>query len=554
MTPHESPAWQMDVTHVDAAELSSYGPFPKSAEGEVLSALLEDIEGESRGREGVLIDYRSAVTDEDRREQAEAVLKSVANVGAAASLARVIEVLYFAGRQGTLRKYSLKFPAYNILDEFFVGSIVPQGPRLLRRPRPTEGGWKLFGRSIDFPIGIPASVLTNNSEWVSYFFRQGYNVITTRTVRSRYRQANVAPNWVFVPSRTTPLSLDEEWGVVVADPSDWVDAGDPNVTTSNSFGVPSYDPENWQDDLRETLSNVEDGQILIVSVMGDAYMGEDHPADIRMEARATDFVLVAKLAAEAGADFIELNLSCPNSLREDAQGVQPPLCEDIVATSDVVHRVRAALPSNVKLIAKLSYLPEPDLRELLEECGRDLDGVAGINTFATKVVNRSGQPTFPGRERAGVSGIAIRNHGLEFVRRMARLRLILDLDLEILGMGGITDPTSFKAMYDAGANAVLSASGVFANPFLAQQCIRDFDGALRTARPILNDSDLEEVLMEKLEDLLPHGMKQAADGGPDRFDVAVRLAIPGADSLEALDVLLKKGAVAVNDAGVLLLP
>jgi tRNA-dihydrouridine synthase len=38
-------------------------------------------------------------------------------------------------------------------------------------------------------------------------------------------------------------------------------------------------------------------------------------------------------------------------------------------------------------------------------------------------------------------------------------------------MGGVTDPASFEALFALGADAVQSASGAFANPYLARDCV-----------------------------------------------------------------------------------
>jgi dihydroorotate dehydrogenase len=45
-------------------------------------------------------------------------------------------------------------------------------------------------------------------------------------------------------------------------------------------------------------------------------------------------------------------------------------------------------------------------------------------------------------------------------------------------MGGVTDPASFAALYGAGADAVQSASGAFADPFLARDCIAAYGDTL----------------------------------------------------------------------------
>ena len=45
-------------------------------------------------------------------------------------------------------------------------------------------------------------------------------------------------------------------------------------------------------------------------------------------------------------------------------------------------------------------------------------------------------------------------------------------------MGGVTDPASFEALFTAGADAVQSAAGAFADPLLAQKCITELGETL----------------------------------------------------------------------------
>jgi dihydroorotate dehydrogenase len=376
-------------------------------------------------------------------------------------------VLFLAGHAGVLAAAGVPTPAYDVLGSYRDNLTTPVGPRLARRPVAGGRRWRVLGRDVGFPIGVPACVLNGGEAWVRHFAANGYSVLTYKTVRSRAHEPNAQPNWVFAARLTQPLPPGAA-AEVTADPWDWVPPGSPGVSTVNSFGVPSPAPEEWMADLERSLAAVDDDQLLLVSVMGE---GDG-------TALVDDFARTARLAEEVGASVVELNLSCPNTLSTSAAGVKPPLCLDADATVAVVEGVRRALDDRTGLVAKLSWLDEPRLAALVPRLAPLVDGVAGINTLQSRVRRSDGEPTFPGRELAGLSGIAVRDSALDFTRRLVALREAGGRRFDVLAMGGVTDSVSFEALFALGADAVQSASGAFADPFLARDCVEALGGSL----------------------------------------------------------------------------
>jgi dihydroorotate dehydrogenase len=374
-------------------------------------------------------------------------------------------VLVTAGHGGLLAAHGVRTPSYDLLRSYRENLTTPIGPRLPERPRAGDRRWRVLGRDVGFPVGVPACVLVGGEEWVRFHARNGFSVLTYKTVRSRAHEPNAQPNWTFVPR--------PPGDVVVSDPWDWTAPGSPDVSTVNSFGVPSPAPEEWAADLERSLAAVEDDQLLLVSVMGSG----DGPALVE------DFVTTARLAQEAGATVVELNLSCPNTLAASPDGVRPPLCLDADATVAVVEAVRRDLDDRTGLVAKLSWLDADRLTALVPRLAPLVDGVAGINTVASRVVRSDGAPTFPGRAVAGLSGAAVRAPALEFTRRLVALREAGGRHFDVLAMGGVTDVASFAALWEAGADAVQSAAGAFADPFLARDCITALGGTLPRSVP-----------------------------------------------------------------------
>jgi dihydroorotate dehydrogenase len=425
--------------------------------------------------DGLTDAFVAGVTRFARPPQAELDALTAAAEGLAARLAAgqaddadlplLTRVLFSAGHGGLLAACGVRTPSYDVARSYRENLLTPVGPRLPSRPRAGGRRWRVLGRDVGFPIGVPACVLNGGEEWVRYHAGNGFSVLTYKTVRSRAHEPNAQPNWTFAPR--------PPGDVVVSDPWDWVEPGSPDVSTVNSFGVPSPAPEEWMPDLERSLAAVDDDQLLLVSVMGE---GDG-------TGLVDDFARTARLAQEAGATVVELNLSCPNTLASTADGVKPPLCLDADATLAVVEGVRRALDDRTGLVAKLSWLDEDRLASLVPRLAPLVDGVAGINTVASRVVRSDGEPTFPGRALAGLSGAAVRGAALDFTHRLVALRAAGGHSFDVLAMGGVTDVASFAALYAAGADAVQSASGAFADPYLARDCIAALGDTLPRVTP-----------------------------------------------------------------------
>ena len=318
--------------------------------------------------------------------------------------------------------------------------------------------WRLFGKDVAFPIGVPASVLTATADWVGYYARCGFNVLTYKTVRSQAWAAHEDPNWVFLNNLNAPLSLTDDLPVAVGDKLTWP-ANPKSFSMANSFGVPSFAPDKWQPDVKEAHRRLNANQLLIVSVMGCYEKYQD-------EAMVEDFALVAHLAEEAGARIIGLNVSCPNSVDPQTKTVKNALCELLEDTTRIVDAVRNKISSDTQLILKLAYMDREALNRVVVPLVADgrVQAISGINTLQMKVDRPTdGKPAFTGRDKAGVSGTAIRNYGLQFVRWLSDIRAQNKLSFDIIGMGGVMTAEDVFDYQRAGATVVQTATGAFFN-------------------------------------------------------------------------------------------
>lgn len=374
--------------------------------------------------------------------------------------------------QPLLEALAISFPAYNYLESYEQnlegpwqispsGSII-SGDAIWNRP-----SWKVLGFDLGFPIGIPASVLTVNSKWIHYYAQRGFNIFTYKTVRSHAFPTHHPPNWLFARQLDSPLSETEtELPRVIIDERSW--PKDPRAFSMvNSFGVSSFAPDVWQQDVAETLGLLAPWQLLIVSVMGSSEKYQD-------EDLVSDFVRVARLAEEAGARAIELNLSCPNRVKPDTGLVEDTLlCESVDDAIRVTHKVRDGLSNDeTRLVVKLGQMEREDLRTLIQEIAPDIDGVAGINTISVEACDQSGNPGFVGtvdhpdshRKKAGLSGIAIQAKAQRFLADVLSVKREQGVELDVLAMGGVMTADDVDRRLQAGAAAVQVATIAFFDP------------------------------------------------------------------------------------------
>lgn len=323
-------------------------------------------------------------------------------------------------------------------------------PKLPARPRRLPAGppMSLFGRQIECPVGISAGPLPN-AEWIQAYARLGYGLLTYKTVRTVARQAFVQPNLVFC--RLGEPSVAETRAPRNPDPA--------AITWAVSLGLPSADPDEWRADVKRARSRLGEGQLLIVSVAGTPMPGGDG------EQLAEDYARGAQWAAEAGADVVEVHLSCPNTMGEHPQMI----FEDKALSARIVGRVRRTLGSH-PVIAKLGATPSPrTLHELATRLAPWLDGFILVNGLQRRVVKQDGVPAFPGvgRELAGISGAAIYEHCRVQVEELIAWRKAGAWNRAILAVGGITTVERARDMLAAGADAAMVATAALADPLFA---------------------------------------------------------------------------------------
>jgi dihydroorotate dehydrogenase len=340
-------------------------------------------------------------------------------------------------------------PARTYLENFERGpfSLFAEGCVYAQTGEPR---YKFLGHEVYLPLGIPAGPLLNG-RFVKAALDQGFDIPVYKTVRTRKFQSHEWPNVLAVrPDGNLPLDSGPLIGTE--------DYSEP-LSITNSFGVPSFDPEFWQPDIADAVAHARHGQVVVASFQGTSSGHGD------VDAYINDFALAARLLKQTGVKVIEANLSCPN------EGTANLLCFDVQRARRVVERIRETIGS-LALVIKIAYFRDDErLRELLREVGALVDGIAAINTLPAEILDTEGRQALPGegRLRSGVCGSSIRWAGLEMTKRLAALRAELGLNFAIIGVGGLTDAADFRAFRERGADAAMSATAAMWNPRLAQE-------------------------------------------------------------------------------------
>lgn len=315
---------------------------------------------------------------------------------------------------------------------------------------------EVFRHKVYLPFGIPAGPLVNG-KFVTAAFDKGFDIAIYKTVRTEQYLANPFPNIVPLAIQGDLTLQQAEEGVSLAQ-----DYQEP-LSITNSFGVPSFPPEVWQEDMKQTVEQAKQrkGKLVIGSFQGTTKPDQSGQEYIN------DFVQAARMVKETGVSVMEVNLSCPN------EGSQALLCFDTTRARDVVVAIKEAI-GDTPLIIKIAYFEDEfHLQTLITEVGKHVQGIAAINTIPAKIYHDESHSNqgLPGANRltSGVCGSAIKWAGVTSVKRLKEFRDNLGFSYTIVGGGGVMTPEDYTEYREAGADIVMSATGAMWNPYLAQE-------------------------------------------------------------------------------------
>ncbi len=315
-----------------------------------------------------------------------------------------------------------------------------------------EPQYDFLGQKVYLPFGIPAGPILN-SNFAKSAFDKGFDIVVYKTVRSNFYPCHPFPNILSV-------NIDGDLNTKkLKDPITTDRAYNEPLSITNSFGVPSKNPEIWQADVKKAITYANRGQVLILSFMGTVRKNQSQNEFIN------DYILAAKLAHETGAKILEVNLSCPNI------GNEGLVCYNLEVTEKIVKGIRKTI-SNTPLILKVGYYSNSkQLNSLAEVANEYADSIAAINTLQATILDEKGEQALPGKNRlrSGICGAAIKWAGLEMVKKLHKIKSKKKYKFSIEGVGGVINSQDYREYKKAGADSIMSATGAMWNPYLAQE-------------------------------------------------------------------------------------
>jgi dihydroorotate dehydrogenase (NAD+) catalytic subunit len=204
-----------------------------------------------------------------------------------------------------------------------------------------------------------------------------------------------------------------------------------NCGLINAMGLPNPGIDEFVHELREAK------KVLNVPVIVSVYGYSEQ-----------DYATVAQKALDAGADAVELNVSCPHVKKTGSE-----IGQDAQVLKKVVRQVKAAVkkPVIVKLSPNVTDITE--IAEAAEKAGAD--ALTLINTVRAMAIDAETAVPVLGNRVGGLSGPAIKPVALRCVYEVYdRVRV------PVIGVGGITNWRDAVEFLLAGASAVQIGTAV----------------------------------------------------------------------------------------------
>jgi dihydroorotate dehydrogenase (NAD+) catalytic subunit len=254
----------------------------------------------------------------------------------------------------------------------------------------------LAGLALDNPTILASGILGYSAESMLRVIKGGAGAVVTKSVGLEPRMGYANPTVVQAKS-----------GLI------------------NAMGLPNPGIDQYVNEIKYAKSLIH--APLIVSVFGYS---------------ADEYTAVAKKAVEAGADAVELNVSCPHVKQTGAE-----IGQNATLLYEVVSKVKAQVHKPV--IVKLS----PNVTDIVDlACAAvrgGADALTAVNTLKAIAIDVETMLPVLSNVKGGLSGPAV---------KPVALRCVYDLrekvQVPIIGCGGIVDWRDAVEYFLAGASAV----------------------------------------------------------------------------------------------------
>lgn len=313
----------------------------------------------------------------------------------------------------------------NFTDDLLRFSTINSMPLMHTPVDEVDIGIEVCGIKFENPFGLASAPPTTSSAMIRRAFESGWGFAVTKTFAlDKDNVTNVSPRIVrgttsghiYGPGQGSFLNIE--------------------LISEKSLLY-------WLTSIRE-LKKIHPSKVLIASIMC-AYIEDD-------------WKLLAKQAQEAGADALELNLSCPHGMGEKGMGLACGQRAELVRNICCWVRESVEIPFFAKLTPNVTDVVV--IAKAAQEGGAS--GVTAVNTVSgLMTIGPDGRP-WPavGREAkttyGGVSGNAIRPIALRAVASIAKAMP----GFPILATGGIDSAETALQFIMAGASCVQICSAV----------------------------------------------------------------------------------------------
>ncbi|WP_342752848.1 dihydroorotate dehydrogenase [Shouchella clausii] len=175
-----------------------------------------------------------------------------------------------------------------------------------------------------------------------------------------------------------------------------------------------------------------------------------------------DYIEVAaELSQQRNVSAIELNISCPNVKQGGiAFGTVPEIAAELTKEVKAV----SAVPVYVKLSPNVADIVA--IAKAIEKAGAD--GLAMINTLLGMRIDAKTRRPVLANQYGGLSGAAIKPVALRMIHQVSQ-----QVDIPIIGMGGIQTAEDVIEFLLAGASCIAVGTANFTDPYTCPNIIRD---------------------------------------------------------------------------------
>lgn len=203
----------------------------------------------------------------------------------------------------------------------------------------------------------------------------------------------------------------------------------------NAVGLPTPGYENTEEEFKELKELKKIGVPLIASVYGT---------------KKEEFREVAEFIVQKEPDFLELNISCPNTEWGGTQFASNP-----EISGEIVREVKG-ISKKIPVIAKLTpACTNPvEVGKAVEEAGAD--AVCAANTMPGMIIDADAKKPVLAFKKGGISGPALKPINLKIT-----YDLYEQLEIPIIGEGGIVNGRDALEYVMAGATLCGIGSGVW---------------------------------------------------------------------------------------------